>query len=171
MKRSVLIAGTVLSISLLAGCMGTPEERMAEGISETRLAFEEEPPEANENAGETALYLPGNYDIEEFSDEKNITITNGNDSYILSVNPNETADSKFLYDLQKADTAQEWVIDETFEESGRFGFTTLREIAEDRLEVVVSAGGVKMTTISEESDVPDNMEWMMKSVRSIKEEN
>lgn len=171
MKRSVFIAGTVLSISLLAGCMATPEERVAEGISETRLAFEEEPPETNGNAGETALYLPGRYDIEESSDENNIIITNANDSYVLSVNPNETADSKFLYDLQKADVGQEWIVDETFEESGRFGFTTLREIAEDQLEVVVSAGGVRMTTISEESDVPYNMEWMMKSVRSIKEEN
>lgn len=171
MKRSVLITGTVLSLFLLAGCMATPEERLAEGLSETRTAFEEEPPETNETAGQTDLYLPGGYDIEEPSDENNIIITKGSDSYVLFINPNEAADSKFFYDLQKANDEVEWIADETFEQNGRFGFTTLRAIAEDRVEIVVSAGGVKMTAISEESDVPDNMEWMMKTVRSIDEEN
>lgn len=171
MKRSVLITGTVLSLFLLVGCMATPEERLAEGLSETRTAFEEEPPETNETAGQTDLYLPGGYDIEEPSDENNIIITKGSDSYVLFINPNEAADSKFFYDLQKANDEVEWIADETFEKNGRFGFTTLRAIAEDRVEIVVSAGGVKMTAISEESDVPDNMEWMMKTVRSIDEEN
>lgn len=167
MKRSVLITGTVLSLFLLAGCMATPEERVAEGLAETRTAFEKEPPETNETAGQTELYLPGGYDIEEPTDEHNMIITKGSDSYVLSINPNEAADSKFFYDLQKADAEMEWIADETFEQNGRFGFTTLRAIAEDRIEVVVSAGGVKMTTISEESDVPANMEWMMKTARSI----
>ncbi|MFD1030355.1 hypothetical protein [Metaplanococcus flavidus] len=169
MRRSAFITGTVLSALLLAGCMGTPEERLAEGLSETRLAFEEEPPETNETAGETELYLPGGYDIEEPSDENNIILTKGSDSYVLFINPNEAPDSKFFYDLQKANEEQEWTADETFEQNGRFGFATLRSIAEDRFEVVVSAGGVKMTTISEESDVPGNMAWMMNTVRSIEE--
>ncbi|MCM3611514.1 hypothetical protein M4S82_09595 [Planococcus sp. MERTA32b] len=171
MKRSVFITGTVLSLFLLAGCMATPEERLAEGLSETRTAFEQEPPETNETAGQTELYLPGGYDIEEPSDENNIIITRGSDSYVLFINPNEAADSRLFYDLQKANDEVEWIADETFEQNGRFGFTTLRAIAEDWIEIVVSAGGVKMTAISEESDVPDNMEWMMKTVRSIDEGN
>lgn len=171
MKRSAFITGTALSVFLLAGCMGTPEERLAEGLSETRMAFEEEPPETNETAGATELYLPGGYDVEEPVDENNVIITKGSDSFVLFINPNEASDSKFFYDLQKANEQQEWVADETFEQNGRFGFATLRAIAEDRFEVVVSAGGVKMTTISEESGVPGNMEWMMKTVRSINEGN
>ncbi|TAA69771.1 hypothetical protein [Planococcus salinarum] len=171
MKRSAFIAGTVLSMILLAGCTGTPEERLAEGLSETRTVFEEEPPETNETAGETELYLPGGYDIEEPTDENNVIITQGSDSFVLFINPNEAPDSKFFYDLQKANEEQEWAADETFEQNGRFGFSTLRAIADDRFEVVVSAGGVKMTTISEQSDVPENMEWMMKTVRSIEEGN
>lgn len=171
MKRSVFITGTVLSLFLLAGCMATPEERLAEGLSVTRTAFEKEPPETNKTAGQTELYLPGGYDIEEPSDEHNIIITKGSNSYVLFINPNEAADSKFFYDLQKANAEMEWIADETFEQKGRFGFTTLRAIADDRIEVIVSAGGVKMTTISEESNVPGNMEWMMKTARSIDEGN
>lgn len=171
MKRSAFITGSVLSLFLLTGCMATPEERLATGLSEVRTAFEEEPLETNETAGSTELYLPGGYDIEEPSDDNNVIITKGSDSFVLFINPNEAPDSKFFYDLQKANEEQQWIADETFEEKGRFGFVTLRQIAEDRVEVVVSAGGVKMTTISEESDVPDNMEWMMETVRSIEEGN
>lgn len=171
MKRSAFIMGITAALLLLAGCMATPEERLDAGLSETRKAFEEEPPETNETAGQTELYLPGGYNIEEPSDEYNVIFTKGSDSYVLFINPNESADSKFFYELQKANEEQEWIMDQTFEQNGRFGFTTLREIAEDRIEIVVSTGGVKMTTISEESDVPGNMEWMMKTVRSVDAEN
>lgn len=171
MKRSAFITGTVLSIILLAGCTGAPEERLAGGLSETRKAFEEEPPATNENAGSIELYLPGGYKIEEPADEKNIIITRGNDSYVLFINPNEAPDSKFFYDLQKADEEQLFAADETFEQNGRFGFVTLKEIAEDRMEIAVSSGGAKMTTISEASAVPSNMEWMMTTVRSIEKGN
>lgn len=171
MKRSALITGTVLSLSLIAGCTSTPEERMAEGLSETRMTFEEEPPESNETASQIELYLPGGYEIEEPSDDNNLIITKGSDSFVLLINPNEAEDSKFYYELQKANEEIEWIADETFEQNGRFGFATLRSIAEERIEVVVSAGGVKMTTISLESDVADNMDWMMKTVCSIEEES
>lgn len=171
MKRSAFITGIVLSIVLLAGCTGAPEDRLAGGFSETRKAFENEPPETNETAGEIDLHLPGGYEIEEPVDEKNIIITNGNDSYVLFINPNEAPDSKFFYDLQKRDQEEVFAADETFEENGRFGFVTLKEVAENRMEITVSAGGTKMTTISEESDVPGNMKWMMRTVRSVEEEN
>lgn len=169
MRRLAFIASNVLAISLLAGCMMTPEERLAEGMSETRKAFEKEAPETNKTAGQTKLYLPGGYDVEEPSDEKNVIITKNGNSYILYNNPNEAADSKFFYDLLKANGEQEWLVDRTFEQNGRFGFAALKEIAEDQIEVVISAGGVKLTTISETADVPRNMEWMMKTVRSIEE--
>ncbi|WP_033542275.1 hypothetical protein [Planococcus sp. CAU13] len=171
MKRSIFIMGILSALLVLAGCMASAEERLAAGLSETRKAFEEKPPETNETAGQIELYLPGGYDIEEPSDDNNVIITRGSDSYVLFINPNEAPDSKFFYELQKANDEQVWIADETFEQNGRSGFVTLREIAEDRIEVVVSAGGVKMTTISEESDVPGNMEWMMKTVRSINTEN
>nr|WP_238942705.1 hypothetical protein [Planococcus beigongshangi] len=163
--------GITASLFLLTGCMATPEERLNAGLTETRDAFEEEAPETNETAGQIELYLPGGYDIEEPSDDHNVIITKGSDSYVLFINPNESADSKFFYGLQKANEEQQWIMDQTFEQNGRFGFTTLREIAEDRIEIVVSTGGVKMTTISEESDVPGNMEWMMKTVRSVEAGN
>jgi hypothetical protein len=152
---------------MLAGCMATPEEQAADGLADARKVFEQEPMKTNKTAAGRELYLPGGYTVEEPSDEQNIIITKGSDSFVLFINPNEPSDSKFFYDLQKANPEQQWLIDETFEQNGRFGFTTVRAITEDRYEIVESAGGVKMTTISEESNIAENMDWMMKTVRSI----
>lgn len=157
----------LLLTGILAGCMATPEEQIAQGVVNAREAFEEEPEETNETVGQIDLYLPNGYDIEEPSDDFNSLITKGNDSYTLFINPNEKGASTFFYDLQKAGPEQQWVADETFQQNGRFGFVTVKEIAEDQLELVVSAGGVKMTTIAGKNDVPKNMDWMMKTVRSI----
>ncbi|TWT12485.1 hypothetical protein [Planomicrobium sp. CPCC 101079] len=167
MPRKRLIGLVLFAAAMLAGCMATPEERAADGLAHAREAFEQEPMDTNERADDRELYLPGGYTIEKPSDNNNVIITKGSDSFVLFINPNEASDSKFFYDLQKANPDQQWLVDETFEQNGRFGFTTVRMIAEDRYEVVESMGGVKMTTISEESAIADNMDWMMKTVRSI----
>ncbi|SDH96158.1 hypothetical protein SAMN04487975_11077 [Planococcus glaciei] len=167
MPRKGFFAGIIISAAVLSGCLALPEERIADGVAKVAAAFEDEPVETNESSDGTELYVPRSYTIEEPSDKQNIMITKGSDSYALFINPNEAADSTLFYDLQKANPEQQWVADETFEQSGRFGFTTVREIAEDRYELVVSAGGVKLTTISEERDIEKNMDWMMKTVRSI----
>ncbi|RNF40802.1 hypothetical protein [Planococcus salinus] len=168
--RKGLIISLFSLIALLAGCGQTQEERVEEGLADARAAFEQEPVDTNETVNGTDLYLPGAYTIEEPSDANNIVITRGSDSYVLFLNPNESNDSTFFYELQKANDDQEWVADETFEQNGRFGFATVREIAEDRYEIVASEGGAKMTTISEESGIADNMDWMMTTVRSIDSE-
>ena len=165
--RYRLIFGTLLLSGMLAGCMATPEERIVEGVSNAREAFEEQPESTNETVGEIDLYMPSGYEIEEPADDFNRLITKGSESFALFINPNEKATSTLFYDLQKADPEQQWVADETFQQNGRFGFATVKEIAEDQLELVVSAGGVKLTTITKESDIPKNMNWMMKTVRSI----
>lgn len=170
MPRTGLIGIMIFLTVFLAGCMATPEEQIAGGLEDVREAFEQEPEEANETADKTNLYLPGGYTIEEPSDEHNIIITKGGDSYVLFINPNESIGSRFFYDLQKANPDQQWIADETFEQDGRFGFATVRGIADDQVEIVVSAGGVKMTTISEETEIANNMDWMMKTVRSIDNE-
>lgn len=167
MPRKKLGMAIIAATLLLAGCLATPEERVANGMAEVKTAFEQEPEKPNEQTDRLEFYLPGGYTVEKPSDEHNIIITKGSNSFVLFVNPNESADSRLFYDLQKANPEQKWVADETFEENGRFGFATVRTIAEDRYELVTSAGGVKMTTISEESKIDDNMEWMMKTVRSI----
>ena len=166
MPRYGLVPVLLLS-GILAGCMATPEEQITQGVANAREAFEDEPEEANETVGKMDLYLPKGYDIEEPADDYNSMITKGNDSFILFINPNEKGASTFFYDLQKADPEQIWIADETFRKNGRFGFVTVKEIAEGQLELVVSAGGAKITTMTDKNDIPQKMDWMMETVRSI----
>lgn len=154
------------SVLVLAGCV-SPEEDLVEGVSSARAAFEEEAPEPNETAGETELYVPGGYEVEQPSDDHNVLITRGSQAFALFLNPNEASDSTFFYDLQKANPEETWLADEKFSQHGRFGFVTVRTIAEDRYELVVSSGGAKLSTITEQAALRNHMEWMMKTTRSI----
>lgn len=157
----------LLLAGVLAACTATPEEQIVKGVANAQDAFEAEPENANETVGSTNLYVPNGYEIEEPSDGFTGLITRGNDSFTLLINPNEGVASTFFYDLQKVDAEQLWVADEVFQHNGRFGFSTVKEIAEDQLELVVSTGGVKLTTVTKENEIPQNMDWMMKTVRSI----
>lgn len=154
------------SVLVLAGC-ASPEDELVEGVSKARTAFEEEAPEPNEKAGKTELYVPVGYEIEQPSDDHHVLITRGSQAFELFLNPNEAPDSTFFYDLQKANPEKTWLADEKFSQHGRFGFVTVRTIAEDRYELVVSSGGAKLSTITEQAALRNQMEWMMETARSI----
>lgn len=158
----------LLSFSVvLAACTASPEEQVVKGLANAQEAFEAEPESTTDTVGPRSLYLPNGFGVEEPSDGFAGLITKGSDSFSLLINPNEGAASTFFYDLQKVDAEKLWVADETFQQNGRFGFATIEELAENQLELVVSAGGVKLTTVTTESEIPKNMDWMMKTVRSI----
>jgi hypothetical protein len=162
------LAGMLAAASVaLAGCMAPPEEQLADGLAEAEKAFEQAPKDTNKSADGHEFYLPGGYTIEEPANEQAVILTKGSDSFTLSINPNETSSSTFFYDLQKAEPDQKWLVDETFEQNGRFGFATVRKVADGRYEITENAGGAKLTTISEENKLAENMDWMMKTVRSI----
>ncbi len=170
MPRIGILGLFTVAAIVLAGCTSTPEEKMIDALENAHVAFTAEARETNESSDGTAFYLPGGYIVEEPSDNHNITITRGSDSFMLSINPNESADSTIFYDLLKSDTQVDWIADETFEENGRFGFAAMRKIAEDRFELVASAGGAELKTVSEAGKIDDNMNWMMQTVRSIDNE-
>lgn len=165
-RKGLLVLFTASAIGL-AGCSATPEEKIAGAFENAYQVFSAEPQKTNETSDGTAFYLPGGYTVEEPSDERSIHITKGSDSFVLTANPNEAGDSTLFYDLLKADPLKEWAADETFEENGRFGFAAVRKIADDRFELVASAGGAQLAAVSEAGKIEENMDWMMQTVRSI----
>ena len=165
-RKGLLVLFTAAAIGL-AGCSATPEEKIADAFENAYKVFSAEPRETTESSDGTVFYLPEGYTVEEPSDENSINITKGSDSFMLTANPNETGDSTLFYDLLKSDPLKEWTADETFEENGRFGFAAVRKIADDRFELVASAGGAQLAAISEAGKIEENMDWMMQTVRSI----
>lgn len=168
-RKGLMVLFTVAAI-VLASCTATPEETLVDAFKNADKAFSAEARKANESSDGVAFYLPGGYNVEEPSDDRSIAISKGNESFMLSVNPNEAADSTLFYDLLTVDQQIEWIANETFEENGRFGFAAVRKIAADRFELVASAGGAELKTVSEAGKMDDNMDWMMQTVRSIDNE-
>ena len=155
-----------LVVILCAGCASL-DEQAVKGIEKAEKAFTEDAEDPNKEVNDIKLFLPSGYSVEEDSDETNILLSKGKDSYILFINPNELSTSKLYYDLMMSNKNINIIKEETFEADNRFGYAAILKNSEDRYELVSSIGGTKLTTISKEKDVSDNLEQMMTIVRSI----
>ncbi|SER91893.1 hypothetical protein [Psychrobacillus sp. OK032] len=155
-----------LAVILLVGC-SSPEEEVEDGIENAKLVFQSDAEKPNEKINNMKLFIPSGFSIEDEPDETNIILSKGKDSYILFLNPNELPSSRLYYDLMIADTNLKIVEEKTFEQNGRFGFVAILENSEEKFELITSIGGIKLTTISKQQNIADNLDKMMTIVRSI----
>lgn len=161
--------GLMLLLLVLAGCNQSIDEQIANGLQITETVFAEEPEEHTEKIGDIKLYLPSNFKVEDSSDEYNIVISKGKESYILFINDREAQDSKLYFNLLKENEADKIIEESTYDKDGRFGFTAvLKTDDENEMELIVSSGGVKMTTISQAKHIENNLREMTKIVHSVK---
>ncbi|WDV05921.1 hypothetical protein [Lysinibacillus irui] len=161
--------GLMLLLLVLAGCNQSIDEQIANGLQITETVFAEEPEEHTEKIGDIKLYLPSNFKVEDSSDEYNIVISKGKESYILFINNREAQDSKLYYNLLKENETDKIIEESTYDKAGRFGFTAvLKTDDENEMELIVSSGGVKMTTISQAKHIENNLREMTKIVHSVK---
>ncbi|WP_075620099.1 hypothetical protein [Paenisporosarcina indica] len=154
----------------LAACSSSAEEQTKEGLKAAKEIFHGDIVESNEQIDHVELFVPSGFTIQENSDETNIVLMNNSDSYVLFINPNEKQNSNLFYDLLQAEKKETIIVQQTFEQNGRFGFVAVYPSGEDKYEIISSIGGVKLTTISDEANIATNMEKMMKMVRSVKVE-
>ena len=155
-------------VVILSACSQTVEEQAQAGMQNAETMFSSESNEANKTIGHIELYLPKGYSIEKGIDELNYTILNGKDSYILFVNQNEPEDSRLQYDLLKQENKNEIVEEKTFESDGQFGFSAVTKFPEEKYELIVNLGGVKLSTISEDKKIDDKIQEMMEIVKTVK---
>lgn len=164
----ILVAPLV--IITLVGCSVSLADQTKDGIQAAKEAFQGEPAKPNEQVGHVQLFVPGGFSIQEKSDETNIILTNDSEAYVLFINPNEDQDSQLFYDLLLAEKEDVILAEQTFQQKGRFGFVAVLPSGDDQFEIIASNGGSKLTTISNERNIDDNMEKMMKIVRSVEVE-
>lgn len=156
----------LLSITLLAACGKSFDERAAEAIAEAKDAFQLNDQQVNDEVDGVSLYKPAGFTIEEKSDSQNIVMKKGNDTFLLFINPNEKKDSRLFYDLLK-NTDDKDRLEETFTDEGYFGFASVDKKGEEQVELIASIGGIKMTTMTKDKNIEANMRMMMEIVRSI----
>jgi len=161
--------GLMLLLLVLSGCNQSIDDQIANGLQLTETVFAEEPEEHTEKIGDIKLYLPSNFKVEDSSDAYNIVISKGKESYILFINDEEAQDSKLYYNLLKENEADKIIEESTYDKKGRFGFTAvLKTEDKNEMELIVSSGGVKMTTISQTKHIETNLREMTKIVHSVK---
>lgn len=169
MKRKwIPILLVMISMLVLSACGKTVEEQASQGIENAETVFTSEPNEANKSIGHIELYLPKGFNIEKGIDEANYTVVNGKDSYILFVNSNEPEDSRLHFDILKQDTKANIIQEKTFETDGVFGFSAVNKQSEENYELIVSVGGVKLTTLSNDKKIDNKLQQMMEIVQSVK---
>lgn len=159
----------IISALLLTACGQSLEERAAKGVKAAGEAFYANNAEPNEEIDGTKFYKPVGFKVEDDSDAHNIVLNKSDDLYILFINPNEQSDSRLFYDLLIADEKKNIIDEETFTEGDTVGFAAVVQSENvDNIELIVSVGGIKMSTLIKENKIAANLPQMMEVVRSIK---
>lgn len=161
---ATILIGAVLT---LTGCGKSVEEQINNGVASAQTVFEKDPQKPNQKIGGIELFVPTGYTVEQTEDENNFILNKGKDQFILFVNVNEEEDSKLHYELLKRDKTKKIVKEETVELDGAFGFTAVTEHKEGLFELIVSSGGVKVSTISEDKKIDTKLVDMMQIARSV----
>ncbi len=167
-RKWIHIIATIIVVLSLAGCGKTVEERIEVGVASAQTTFNESPEEPNTTIGHIQLFAPKGYTVEQGVDEMNFVLTKDKESYILFVNTIETEDSQLNYENLLADNMKDVVKSQKFETDGMFGFSAVvKHDDEEQYELIVSIGGIKLTTISNGKKIEDKLAEMMQVVRSV----
>lgn len=159
-----------LALVLVLAACASPEEQAAEGVRSATKLLEETPEQPNEKVGEHGLFIPSGYQVETGSEAPNILLNHSNDTYVLFINENEPATSRLYYDLLVSDPSKEIVEDETNELSDQFGFAAVVAHSDDQFELIVSRGGVKLSTVTNDKAIDTKLQDMMRIVHSYQTE-
>jgi hypothetical protein len=164
MKLGKVLVFIFLSlVGLLAGCASI-EDESKETVAAVEDVFKAQPEKTNNENGNVSFYMPSTMEIEK-KDENNVILQNGNQTFILFVNPNEERTSDVLYNSVDA---KEFAIDKTYTDKERFGYVKVFEIEDKLYLVTVGIGGIKMTTETKVSDISESATEMMQIVSSVK---
>jgi hypothetical protein len=153
---------------ILAACGTTVEERATVALEAANEAFQSNDKDTTESYKGVYFYNPLGYTINENSDNHNIVLEHKEDMFILFINPNEKSDSHLFYDLLQSDPNKQVIDIKTFTDNGVFGFAAIVKAENDKVELIASVGGVKMTALLHEKKVEEELPRMMEIVRSIK---
>lgn len=158
----------VISVFVLTACNESLSESATAGVKAAEAVFHLNDKEPTEEIEGIKLYMPIGFVISEQSDEQNIVLTKNKETFILFINPNEKSDSQLFYDLLLADQNKEIVEQSTFTDNDIFGFVAVVKSDNDKVELITSVGGSKMTTLTTTKKIEEDITEMMEVVRSIK---
>lgn len=164
-KKLLLMIG-VLTV-LLTGCGKSFDEKVSEGFTTVQAAFEQQPIKANTKENNINLYLPEDFVIDPSDESNNYFIHSSDDQYILFINEEEPENSQLNYDILMKSDDESIIRVEQLQGEKHFGFVAVKQFSEKEYELIVSIGGIKLSTITNEKKIDYKLENMIDIVRSV----
>ncbi len=152
---------------MLTAC-NTPslKEESKKTIKTVETTFNENVKKPNENSGKIEFFIPTGYEVKGES-ATNIILKNGNDTYILFINPQEDRSSKVVYQAT-VDQYKKLDTNKTYMNNNKFGFLTIKQLDNNQNEMTIGVGGAKITTQAKTSNLDKVSKVMMQIVNSVK---
>lgn len=122
--------------------------------------------ETNHTLDSFSMFLPENLEVAE-EDMSNVVLKDGDQTYIVFYNSLEDPLSKLSYKVA-ATKSKDSLLLETFEDPKKFGYMRiLPHKDENKYELQVGVGGVKITTYTTKGNLDNDSKEIMKIARSI----
>ncbi|WP_284036174.1 hypothetical protein [Neobacillus sp. 114] len=156
----------LLSLGLLTACGNANyKEESKAAIKTVNTTFHEKAKKPTKKSDKIHFYLPFGYEIDDTT-PNNIILKNGSKTYILFVNPQESASSNVVYkttveQYKKLDTNEKFIDDKMF------GYLTVKKLKDDMNEMTVGVGGAKITTQVKTSSLEEEAKAMTQIVHSV----
>ncbi|AXH99492.1 hypothetical protein DV702_06880 [Sporosarcina sp. PTS2304] len=161
----------VLLAVVLVGCNQKVEFRTDDAFVAAKKAFESNAKNTNHTVGDIAFYKPPTMKVDEESTSQTIVLTKKDDSFYVTVNPNEQNDSRVYYDKLLSDEPEQLIGSQTFTKDEAFGFVAVIQKSENLVELIADAGGAKIATVTDEKNITTYLEKMMEIARSVEQDD
>lgn len=155
----------LLLAAFLSGCTLSQEDMTEQTIKNVKEVFSGNPPKADQKAGSYRFYLPETYKIDAVR-KYNILLLENSQRTILFINQNEKPSSTVAYETIKRQYKHR-VLDVQMKDKNRFGYAAADKLKNNRYEITVGIGGIKLTTEADASKIPDSAKKMMMIAASL----
>ncbi|PLR79138.1 hypothetical protein CU633_01865 [Bacillus sp. V3-13] len=154
----------VIAVFLLGACSASLKEEQKAAEAAVEKALHGDAKKTNKKNDDIRYYLPFGMEIEDEA-ENNIVLKNGAKTYLLFYNQHEGNNSQVVYEA----TAQQLKYDvkKTFANDDRFGFLLIKKLDNNKNEVTIGLGGVKITSEVKTRSLKSETEIMAQIVRSV----
>ncbi len=155
----------------VAACSNNVDTKISKGFESADQVFEQKPKTSTASTEHLQFYLPKDFTIKSSSDETNILLKKGDETFSLFINPHEPKQSKQFYKAIQQKEKDAIVKEQTYEKDGQFGFASVLEDDNHNYRVVASTGGVKITGVSGQQNIDHTIPELMEIAHSVQIKN
>lgn len=164
-NKKIFVFIMVMLLTLLGACSANIDDEQIKAEQLAKESFTSDSKETNTDTEYFSLYVPSAMKLDD-TDPNNILITEGEELYLLFINQNEGQASKVIYE-STLNSAENFRLNKTFENENQFGYILIKDNSEKEYELTIGVGGVKMSTVTDASNIAENAQTMMEIVNSI----